>query len=107
MHLHLISLAVGASCLARLMLFRPSQSIRWQYMLGLFLFPPLLVLVTAIAILNMGQGHMLGLPVGQIGQLCAVWTAGDCWANLNLAGIPGLAVAAAGAAILNAAAGRR
>jgi Zn-dependent protease with chaperone function len=41
-------------------------------MLGLFLFPPLLLLVTAIAILNMGQGQMLGLPVGQIGQICAV-----------------------------------
>jgi hypothetical protein len=71
MHLYLILLAVGASCLARLILFRPSQSIRWQYMLGLFLFPPLLLLVTTIAILNMGQGHMLGLPVGQIGQVCA------------------------------------
>ena len=71
MHLHLILLAIGSACLARLLLFRPSQSIRWHYMLGLFLFPPLLLLVTAVAILNMGQGQMLGLPVGQIGQLCA------------------------------------
>ena len=71
MHLHLILLAVGSACLARLLLFRPRQSIRWQYMLGLFLSPPLLLMMTAVAILNMGQGQMLGLPVGQIGQVCA------------------------------------
>ncbi len=94
MHLHLILLAVGLACIARLLLFRPSQSLRWPYMLGLFLFPPLLLLVTAITILNMGQGQMLGLPVGQIGQICAaalltgavillLWRAGQNWQALR------------------------
>ncbi len=93
MHLHLILLAVGLACLSRMLLWRPNRA-RWQYMLGLFLFPPLLLLVTAIAILNMGQGQMLGLPVGQIGQIGAagllaaagailVWRAGQNWQALR------------------------
>lgn len=46
---------------------------RWQRSLVLFLFAPLLFVMTAIAILAMGtQGQMLGLPVGWVGYSLAL-----------------------------------
>ncbi|MFM7425932.1 MAG: M56 family metallopeptidase [Elainella sp.] len=97
MHLHLLLLALGLAGSVRFLLFRPSPdwSIRWQYALGLFLFPPLLLLFTAVSVLNMGsRGHMLGLPVGIIGYVCAfgflgiaaltlVWRAVQGWRSLQ------------------------
>jgi Zn-dependent protease with chaperone function len=68
---------------------------RWQTTLGLFLFSPLLLLITAIAVLSMGsQGHMLGLSVGWIGYLLAlsflgtgavllVWLGGQGWRSIQ------------------------
>jgi Zn-dependent protease with chaperone function len=74
MHLHLILLAIGLACTVRFLLFRPlAWPLRWQYPLGLFLFSPLLLLMTAAAVLEMGkQGQMLGLPVGQVGYAGAL-----------------------------------
>ncbi len=97
MHLHLLLLALVVACLVRLWLFRPSPawSIRWQYTLGLFLFSPLLLLFTAVSVLDMGsRGHMLGLPVGMIGYICALgflgmamltlfWQALQAWHSLQ------------------------
>jgi Zn-dependent protease with chaperone function len=97
MHLHLLLLALIVACLVRFLLFRPSPAwpIRWQYSLGLFLFPPLLLLFMAVSVLNMGsRGHMLGLPVGVIGQICAlgflgiavltlIWRAFQGWRSLQ------------------------
>jgi Zn-dependent protease with chaperone function len=74
MHLSLIVLAIAIACGVRLWARSGlDQSRRWQHTLGLFLLPPLLLLITAIAVLRMGkQGQMLGLPVGEIGYTCAL-----------------------------------
>ncbi|WNZ23282.1 M56 family metallopeptidase [Leptolyngbya sp. NK1-12] len=93
MHFSLILLAIGVACGMRLVAFRPrlGWSTRWRHTLGLFLGPPLLLLITAGAVLGMGrQGQMLGLPAGEIGYICAlgflalalgclVWRAGQAW----------------------------
>jgi Zn-dependent protease with chaperone function len=59
------------------------------------LFSPLLLLVTTVAVLDMGQaGQMLGLPVGEIGFSCALsflsvavgcllWRLGQTWRSLH------------------------
>jgi Zn-dependent protease with chaperone function len=75
MHFSLILLSVGVACGIRLLAFRPrlAWSTRWQHTLGLFLCPPLLLLIMAGAVLSMGKhGQMLGLPVGKIGYGCAL-----------------------------------
>lgn len=75
MHFSLILLAVGVAYGMRLLAFRPrlAWSTRWRHTLGLFLCPPLLLLITAGAVLGMGkQGQMLGVPVGEVGYGCAV-----------------------------------
>jgi beta-lactamase regulating signal transducer with metallopeptidase domain len=75
MHLTLIVIAVGIALGVRQIghiWFQPQQPVsqRWHWLLGQFLFPPLLLLWTAIAVSSMGtEGHMLGLPVGWIGCL--------------------------------------
>ncbi len=74
-HLDLILLAIGVAVIVRFMAMRSGTtwSDRWQRTLGLFLFSPLLLVVTAIAVLQMGQhGQMFGLPVGQVGYACAL-----------------------------------
>ena len=77
MHLSLFLLAVAIACLSRSFSYPtvdPARtwSTRWRNTLSAFLLPPLLMLVTAIAVLCMGtQGRMLGLPVGWIGYLLA------------------------------------
>lgn len=46
---------------------------RWQHTLALFLFPPLLLLMTAVAVLCMGpQGQMGGLHAGWFSYLLAL-----------------------------------
>lgn len=75
MHFSLILLAISIACSVRLLTFRFSStwSTRWQHTLGLFLFSPLLLIITATAVLCMGkQGQMLGIPVGKIGYACAL-----------------------------------
>ncbi|HEY9630247.1 MAG TPA: M56 family metallopeptidase [Coleofasciculaceae cyanobacterium] len=74
MHLTLILVAVLTSGLTRFYWGRSTDwSDRWQRALTAFLLPPLLLLMTAIAVLCMGtQGQMLGLPVGWIGYLLAL-----------------------------------
>lgn len=104
MHLSLILLAIGITCGTRLLwsmsmpspLARSSTRITlWQLILLAFLFPPLLLLTTAIAVLYMGtQGQMLGLPVGWIGYSLALgflgyagvsllWAGGQAWRSLQ------------------------
>lgn len=50
-----------------------SWSLRWQRSLFLFLFPPLLIFMTAIAVLFMGtQGEMGGMYTGSISYVVAL-----------------------------------
>lgn len=88
MHFSLILCAVAVACCVRWLLpcwgsktslqAKPTWSNlnwsqHWQHTLGLFLFPPLLLLVMSFAVLQMGkEGQMLGLPVGEIGFSCAL-----------------------------------
>ena len=52
---------------------QPTHQERWQRALFLFLFPPLLVLMTAIAVVFMGpQGQMLGFQVGWFSYIIAI-----------------------------------
>ncbi|MCU0526849.1 MAG: M56 family metallopeptidase [Elainella sp. Prado103] len=97
MHLDLLLLALGVAILVRVLAMRSGRTWqdRWQRTLGLFLFSPLLLGVTAWSVLNMGQhGQMLGVPVGQIGFLCAlglgagaggslIWQVGQVWRSLR------------------------
>lgn len=102
MHLSLFLLAIGVACGIRVVwaLFVPSSAAmatrtRLQQTLLTFLFPPLLLLTTAIAVLYMGtQGQMLGLPVGWIGYSLALgflgyaggsllWATGQAWRSLQ------------------------
>ena len=74
MHLSLFLLAGAIACLSRSFRFPvgTTWSTRWRNTLSAFLLPPLLMLMTAIAVLCMGtEGRMLGLPVGWIGYLLA------------------------------------
>src|SRR4028119_1421280 len=64
MHLVMILAAVGLAGLLRLSWSQPTGnwSQRWQQALLLFLLPPLLVIMTALAVICMGpQGQMIGL----------------------------------------------
>lgn len=64
MHLLMILIALGVAIGLRLIGSEPSGSWRerWQRALALFLFPPLLLLTTLLAVLGMGpQGKMAGL----------------------------------------------
>jgi len=67
MHLIMILAALAVAWWLRLRWAEPRGTWlqRWQRSLFLFLFPPLLLLMTAIAVLCMGtQGQMLGLQTG-------------------------------------------
>jgi hypothetical protein len=75
MHLTLILLAVAIAGLVRVIGLRSTEIWinRWQRALFAFLLPPLLLIMTAVAVLCMGtQGQMLGLPAGWIGYLLAL-----------------------------------
>lgn len=70
MHLAILLLAVGLSMLIRLCWSRASKhwAERWQWALGAFLGPPLLLLATSLTVLGMGHhGTMLWQPVGWLG----------------------------------------
>lgn len=65
MHLLMMVMAILAACGLRLLAdpLVGSWTQRWQKSLFLFIFPPLLVLMTTVAVLFMGPfGSMLGLP---------------------------------------------
>jgi Zn-dependent protease with chaperone function len=75
MHLSIILFSIVAVVCVRLGWRRSadSWSNRWQWAVGVLLFPGLLLLATAVAVLLMGtDGYMLGLPVGWIGYLLAL-----------------------------------
>jgi Zn-dependent protease with chaperone function len=62
------------------------QSSRWQRSLCLFLLPPLLLVMTALAVMLMGtDGYMLGLPVGWMGYLLSLSFLG--YVGLRLLGL--------------------
>ncbi len=77
MHLIMILGVVSLACLLRLCWF-PNQGnwlARWQQALFLFLLPPLLILMSGIAILFMGpQGEMIGLSTDWFSYLITI-----CW----------------------------
>jgi Zn-dependent protease with chaperone function len=97
MHLSLILLVIGIVCCTRLVWLLPAQTQTnlWQRTLLTFLFSPLLLLTTAVAVLYMGtQGQMLGLPVGWIGYSLALvflsyaavsllWAVGQAWRSIQ------------------------
>lgn len=75
MHLMLILGAIALAVLSRLIAkYQPVAPVhRWTAALGPFLFAPLLLLCTVIAVFCMGrEGHMLGLSVGALGWVLAV-----------------------------------
>lgn len=83
MHLIMIAIALAIAWGVRLSWSRASKpwTQRWQHALFFFLFPPLLLLATAVAVLCMGtQGKMLGLEAGWLSYLLA----------LNLLGVAGI-----------------
>ncbi|HEY9646118.1 MAG TPA: M56 family metallopeptidase [Chroococcidiopsis sp.] len=76
MHIGLIGLALVLAVIVRSS-WSPatvdSWEQRWQRALGALLSPFLLLLATAIAVLQMGHhGQMMGMPVGRIGCLIAL-----------------------------------
>ncbi|NET38970.1 MAG: M48 family metalloprotease [Cyanothece sp. SIO1E1] len=86
MHLSLILFALGLAWSIRCVALQSSGTWqeRWHRALGQFLVPPLLLLMTGLAVLCMGiDGSMLGLPAGWIGYLIAISFLG-CALGLNL-----------------------
>jgi Zn-dependent protease with chaperone function len=85
MHLSLIVIALGSAALIRWGWFKPQRTWaeRWQAALIAFLLPPLLLLLTSVAVLCMGtQGQMLGLQVGWLGYSLALGFVGFAGASL-------------------------
>ena len=75
MHLLMIVISFGIAWLLRLYRI-PSQQTwigRWHQGLFLFLFPPLLLLTTAISVISMGfRGEMLGIQASWLSYLISV-----------------------------------
>jgi hypothetical protein len=87
MHLTLILLTIATVFCLRFTFNVPmgNWQSRWQRALGLTLFVPLLLGVTAIAVMLMGtNGYMLGLPVGWMGYLIALGFLGYAGIMLGL-----------------------
>lgn len=75
MHLLMILVTLGLAWWLRARWFCPqgSWAQRWQRSLLLFLFPPLLLMMSALAVVCMGpQGQMVGLPAGWFSYLLAL-----------------------------------
>ena len=75
MHLLMIILALGLAWIVRLIKLPTTNdwAKRWQRSLFLFIFPPLLLLITAFAVLYMGHhGQMLGLKASRFSCYLAV-----------------------------------
>lgn len=93
MHLLMLELALGVAVGLRWLAPQLISGRRksWQTTLFLFIFPPLLLLTTAIAVLCMGdRGQMLGLPSGHFSYVLAVaiglWGAGHAIVQLRQVG---------------------
>lgn len=70
MHINILLSAISVAALVRVSWQRSSGSWtdRWHHALSAFLFPPILLVMTSVAVLSMGHhGRMFGLPVGWIG----------------------------------------
>ncbi len=75
MHLIMILIALAVAWCLRSSWNQPqgNWSLRWQRSLFLFLFPPLLIFMTAIAVLFMGpQGQMGGMYTGSVSYVVAL-----------------------------------
>lgn len=92
MHLSLMLLAITTAWIVR-QTWQPSHGSwteRWQKSLGYFLFAPLLVLLTAVAVVGMGtQGQMVGFSVGQMGYWLAIGILAGAGAQLLRCGWQG------------------
>lgn len=74
MHLVMILTALGLAVIVRLIPLNRQQNWRqrWQQSLFLFMFPPLLLMATALAVSCMGYGgQMFGIPAGWFSYLLA------------------------------------
>lgn len=90
MHLMIILFALGCAIGLRLIPFPQGGSWhqRWQKSLFLFVCPPLVLLMTALAVLSMGTtGEMLGLEASWFSYILALGFVG--WGLLNLMGLVG------------------
>ena len=75
MHLMILILAVGVAWLLRALvpIFSPESELSWQKALFLFAFPPVLLLMTALAVVSMGyQGMMFGLKASWLSYSLAI-----------------------------------
>jgi Zn-dependent protease with chaperone function len=75
MHLLIILTALAVSCWLRIFFKKPQGTwgTRWRQVLFLFLFPPLLLNMTAIAVLCMGpQGKMVNWQTGSFSYVSAI-----------------------------------
>lgn len=77
MHLILIATALTMAFLIRLIPIKSTHnsgiSNSWAYNLSLFIFPPLILIMTALAIIFMGyHGKMLGFPISKIGYILSL-----------------------------------
>ena len=75
MHLLMILISLAIAWLLRLTKIPPQQTWigRWQQGLFFFLFPPLLLLTTAISVVSMGfRGEMLGIQASWLSYLISV-----------------------------------
>jgi len=80
MHLWIITITLMLAVGLRFVLWKPSKpgslnswSQRWARALSSFLVPPMLLLITAFTMIQMGtEGVMLGIPVGEIGFVIGV-----------------------------------
>ncbi len=75
MHLFMILVALGLAWFLRFTWSKPAGSWtdRYSQSISLFLFPPVLLMMTGLAVLSMGpQGRMVGLQAGWCSYLLAI-----------------------------------
>ena len=75
MHLMILILAVGVAWLLRALVpaLSPESEFSWQKSLFFFVFPPILLLMTALAVFSMGyQGMMFGLKASWLSYSLAI-----------------------------------
>ena len=75
MHLMILILAIGIAWLLRALIpvLSPESGFCWQKVLFLFVFPPVLLLMTALAVVSMGyQGMMFGLKASWLSYGVAI-----------------------------------
>ena len=75
MHLIILIFAVGIASLLRALIpvLSPESELSWQKALFIFVFPPVLLLMTALAVVSMGyQGMMFGLKASWLSYSLAI-----------------------------------